>query len=544
MRLFHTSILRTVTVASLLLSAGACSDYLEEKNLSSLTDSNYFTSPGSFDALVVGTYNQLRDATRQYQLHFLGTDIITRQGLISGQNPVNDYVNLNAQEGTLVPIWNSYYAIIKNANVVLSRANVVPGLTESAKQLGFAEVKFLRAYSYFTLAVQFGGLPLVLDEVRTATTDFARASEEDVFKQVISDLESAAAVLPAVPTQTGRASKGAVQHLLAKVYLTRGYKPFGTPADFEKARQLADEVIKSGTYSLLPTFAAVTDYNNQVNKEVIFAVQYTSTLTANGAGNDRHQLFKFAYEAYPGMSRTSDYNKAIQDYSPTPYFYSLFSDHDVREAATYSRVIYAVVDNAARGVVKGDTVIYFPKRAWTAAQKAAKKYRVFNPDEYFTPDGTTTSHFPMFRRYDDPSAPYTDTGAPPQGTRDAVLFRLAETYLIAAEAALKAGNASLAADYINPVRQRAAMPGFVSEFTVKPADATINLILEERARELTGEVSRWEDLKRTGTLIERVLAYNPHAQLNKAIDQHNLLRPIPQREIDLTGGKITQNQGY
>ena len=72
----------------------------------------------------------------------------------------------------------------------------------------------------------------------------------------------------------------------------------------------------------------------------------------------------------------------------------------------------------------------------------------------------------------------------------------------------------------------------------------MNLILDEGARELTGEVSRGEDLKRTNTLIERVLAYNPHAQLNKAIDKHNLLRPIPQKEIDLTGGKITQNDGY
>ena len=544
MRLLHTSFLRSATLATLLLSAGACTDYLEEKNLSSLTDSNYFTSAGSFDALVVGTYNQLRDLTRQYQPQFWGTDILTRQGLISGQNTLNDYVNLNAQEGAMASIWNSSYGLIKNANIVMSRASSVPGLTDAAKEMGFAEVKFLRAYGYFTLAVQFGGVPLVLDEVRTATTDFSRATEEEVFKQIVSDLESAVAVLPAVPTQVGRATKGAAQHLLSKVYLTRGYKSFGTPADFEKALQLADGVIKSGTYGLLPTFAAVTDYTNQVNKEVIFAVQYTSTLTANGAGNDRHQLFKFAYEGYPGMSRTNDYNKAIQDYSPTPYFYSLFSDRDTREAATYSRVIYAVVDNASKGVVKGDTVIYFPKKAWTVAQKAAKKYRVFNPDEYFTPDGTTTSHFPMFRRYDDPSAPYADTGTPPQGTRDAVIYRLAETYLIAAEAALKAGKVAQAAEYINPVRQRAAMPGFVSEFTVAPADVTMNLILEERARELTGEVSRWEDLKRTGTLIDRVLAYNPHAQLNKAIDKHNLVRPIPQREIDLTGGKLTQNEGY
>ena len=285
MRFIHTSLLRSVTLATLLLSAGACSDYLEEKNLSSLTDSNYFTSAGSFDALVVGTYNQMRDLTRQYQPQTWGTDIMTRQGLISGQNTLNDYVNLNAQEGAMASIWNSSYGLIKNANIVISRANSVPGLSETARQMGFAEVKFLRAYGYFTLAVQFGGVPLVLDEVRTATTDFSRATEEEVFKQIISDLESAAAVLPLVPAQVGRASKGAAQHLLAKVYLTRGYKSFGSAADFEKARQLADGVIKSGTYALLPTFSAVTDYNNQVNKEVIFAVQYINVTTANGAGN-------------------------------------------------------------------------------------------------------------------------------------------------------------------------------------------------------------------------------------------------------------------
>lgn len=68
--------------------------------------------------------------------------------------------------------------------------------------------------------------------------------------------------------------------------------------------------------------------------------------------------------------------------------------------------------------------------------------------------------------------------------------------------------------------------------------------MDERARELAGEANRWMDLKRTGKLIERTLANNPHAALNGALEQKHLLRPIPQAEIDNSGGSISQNPGY
>ena len=96
-----------------------------------------------------------------------------------------------------------------------------------------------------------------------------------------------------------------------------------------------------------------------------------------------------------------------------------------------------------------------------------------------------------------------------------------------------------AAQRLTELRTRAGLTT-----AVEPGDVTIDFILDERARELTGEVNRWMDLKRTGKLVERTLAHNPHAAFNNALNSKHLLRPIPQTEIDNSGNSITQNEGY
>jgi len=111
--------------------------------------------------------------------------------------------------------------------------------------------------------------------------------------------------------------------------------------------------------------------------------------------------------------------------------------------------------------------------------------------------------------------------------------------LLAAEGYLKTGNTTKAASLLTTLRSRS---GLTTALT--PAQVTIDFILDERARELVGEVNRWMDLKRTGKLIERTLAYNPHAKLNRALTTKHLLRPIPQYEIDASGGSVVQNNNY
>ena len=103
-------------------------------------------------------------------------------------------------------------------------------------------------------------------------------------------------------------------------------------------------------------------------------------------------------------------------------------------------------------------------------------------------------------------------------------------YLIAAEAAYHLGNSNLAAEYINIIRRRAAVEGKEAEMEVSAADIDLDFILDERGRELAGEMHRWYDLKRTGKLLDYVDLYNPDAAIN--IKPMHLVRPIPQTQID------------
>ena len=120
-------------------------------------------------------------------------------------------------------------------------------------------------------------------------------------------------------------------------------------------------------------------------------------------------------------------------------------------------------------------------------------------------------------------------------------MRLADAYLVAAEAQFKMCNTDRAAEYINVVRRRAAWPGKEAEMEITVADVTLDFILEERARELAGENHRWFDLTRTGTLVDRVRRYNPKAI---GIQDYHILRPIPQDQIDKTSNDYPQNPGY
>jgi starch-binding outer membrane protein, SusD/RagB family len=131
-----------------------------------------------------------------------------------------------------------------------------------------------------------------------------------------------------------------------------------------------------------------------------------------------------------------------------------------------------------------------------------------------------------------------------QSARDAFVMRLAEMYLIAAEAEFNIGKLDSSAYYLNVVRTRAALPGRTANMQVTAAQITMDFILDERARELAGEQLRWFDLKRTGKLVDRVKRLNPDAA--PYIQPYHMLRPIPQSQIDAVSNKdqFKQNDGY
>lgn len=543
MKYINSKILGILVTAGVLMTG--CESFLEEDNYTSLTIETAQSDPVTFDQLVARVYEISRENTTHYtsdmyySLEDLGTDIATRGAAVTGTSDLNDYVNLNSQNWTVSVYWTNQYGIVSAANVAIDNADQIDGLEDGVKAVGIGEAKFFRALSYFNLVENFGGVPLVLNQVTTAETNYVRASEEEVYDQIVLDLEDALAAVPESPSVYGRVSKDAVRHLLSKVLLTRGYKSFAASNDFTQAATLAETVI--GNHALVATFDELVSIDNQRNSEVIFSYLFGSNSVSRGWGNSKHMMYKFRFFDYPGLSRTV---KGLGP-MPTPFYYSLYADGDERAEATFSRVLYATEDYEATVggetvlVSVGDTAMYFPTESWTAAEKAAVPYRVINPDEYLTSDGVTVVHYPMFTKFDDPGITFTQPDQPSQGERDMVMMRSGEAYLIAAEAYLESSNSSRAAELLTDLRSRAGLTTAVAA-----GDVDLDFILDERARELAGEANRWMDLKRTGKLIERTLAHNPHAALNNALKPMHLVRPIPQTEIDNSGGSITQNPDY
>ena len=523
----------------------SCDSYLEEENKSSITIESASADSETFNQLVASVYERARETTTRYtsDLYYVledrGTDIVTRSSTIQGTDEINDYVNLNSFNWAIGVYWSNQYSIIAAANTAIDNADNIEGVSDSDKAIGIGESKFFRAWSYFNLVENYGGVPLVLNQVTTGEINYTRDTEENVYIQIVQDLQDALAAVPSNPSEYGRVSKDAVNHLLSKVLLTRGYKSFGSSTDFTDAAALAETVIAN--HNLVPSFASLVSINNQRNSEVIFSYLFGDNSVNRGWGNSRHMMYKFRFYDYPGLERTVQTLGAM----PTPFYFSLFEDDDQRADATFSREILATVDYVGYvggvpvNVPAGERAIYFPKTAWTQAEMDAVPYAVINPGTYFQNDGVTNVHFPQFTKFDDPGVPFTEPDQSSQGERDMVMMRSGEAYLIAAEAYLELNNTTDAAARLTTLRSRAGLTT-----AVVPGDVDLDFILDERARELTGEVNRWMDLKRTGKLIERTLAHNPHAALNNALKEKHLLRPIPQSEIDASANSITQNPNY
>jgi hypothetical protein len=545
-----------IIAAALMTIATGCKKYLEEYNPAGRTAETYFNTAQGFEDLVKSNYPNLRGLVNYSSLYSLGTDIFSSYGTTATNDvtPLNIYSNsLNSSIGDVDGYWKQLYYAINIANSTLYWSTLVQG--ENATTLGYriGEAKTLRAYYYYLLAETFGDVILVLKPATEPTFGWVRTPEKDIYTQIVTDLTDAIAVLPTTTPDFGRITKGAAQHLLAKIYLTRATKTYGGgAADFTLAGTTAEAVINSGTYSLKPKFSDLFDptiTNFQVNPEVIFSVQYSTTTTTNGAGNTLHQYFLWDTQSIPPIGRSSLYGKPNYVCAPDPYFFSLFDKkRDGRYSATVWNAIIAQTASPSTTppFAVGDTVIYYPDSAWTPAQKAAVKYTVFNPDEYRKGYLTLPRSFPEFKKFREINLTYGDG----LGTRDTYVFRLGETYLIAAEAYLQAGNTAKALQYYNAIRARAAKPGnnpatgvpYSTEMQV--TTVSLDDILDERARELAGEEFRWFELKRTGKLISRTLTYNDEAKAANTLKAQFLLRPIPQSQIDLNKTPFPQNPGY
>jgi hypothetical protein len=628
------------TLAGLGLSA--CKDYLNEELVSTLTYDYYNTEQGLQD-LVKSAYEPTRakfEGEQGYTLFNFGTDEFTHGDQVN-------FVYYNTYDARLNPnngidnfendFWSRCYQGINRCNTGLELIPKIAGTTTLAtdvqKTQRLAELHFLRGLYYFELVQQFGAIPLVLKSSEGVQLEFPRTDVPTIYRTIVSDLRFAAANLTPTNTEFGRATRGAAQHFLAKVYLTRGSAVTDVrgqqPTDMDSAAYYADQVINSGTFQLETDFGKLWDISNysnsraaQTSKEIIFAAQFNNVLTLAGAlGNTMHLYYSIQYDVnVPGMTRDVAGGRPYRRLMPTNYAMDIFDRKN--DSRFYKSIKTAYYSNTASSIPKwtaadaptpaqvgqpkfavGDTAMYIivntPQTALTNAQVtksryliAARYYRTASGAlaSYYSPTGDVgvRSRFPSLVKFLDPfRANVNET----RGTRDGILARLGETYLIAAEAYGRKGDYGKAVTYINTLRQRAAYKAGEpkpSQFwkveggskndagstypalqittakfsTNDPAemypasvssekDRFIHFILNERTRELLGELYRWEDLVRTETVLLRAPYHNPDA---KNIQPFHKLRPIPQQHLERVfrdGKPLTsderqaeQNPGY
>lgn len=580
----------------------SCDKFLEEKLVSDVAAGYYQTAAGLEDA-VDATYYYLKfvySNERAYSLTVFGTDAYTN-GADGGYKGFNFYDNtLKSDVDILQQFWQYSYQGVNQANAVIGRAEAVKDMPEATKTIRVAEARFLRALYLFNLTRHWGDIPMNLVETIGAVVEAPKVAQADVYANgIIPDLEFAITNLPATQSDYGRATKGAANHLMGLVKLTRGYQSFAKSTDFAEAEAAFTAVI-GGPYALAPDYAKLFDQDNQKNSEVIFAVQNSTNVLLNsggdgvlpGEGNRGHLYFLMQYDIQPGMSRNIANGRPFKRFRPTDYLLNLWAADrtiDNRYDLSYRHVWLAnnappdvnnypkwTAQNVADGAYKwdattktlvqitsadvgqqrffvGDTAIYIPgpgnEAAWTLAKIKKTRYKVFTrtPNLVNTNGVVSTStsydefNFAHTNKFADPRRPTIQWQ---EGSRDFFVMRLADTYLLRAEARLAQGATTTAAADINVVRTRAAKPGQTAAMQITPAAVTLSFILDERAKELDGEQSRWYDLTRTNTLVQRVRTYNVLATPN--IQNYHVRRPYPQTQIDRTlpAGSFVQNCGY
>ncbi len=529
---------------ALALMMQACS--LDEVNTRvPVADTYYRTEDGAED-LVNSIYSYAQVLYRNYMWNI--TEVGTDLWQVGGDGPkAMSYYTYDASDGTLTEVWNNCYKGITAANTLLSRAENIGASTSVVSDFK-GQALFLRAFFYHVLVMQFGDLPLVLDEVTTVETTATRTAASEVYAQIIKDLQEAESLLPTTPTQYGRPCQSTAQALLARVFLWN--------EQWANAAAYAKKVINSGQYELLSDYADLWVPTNQKNKEFIWMVQGSPNDTYNTTRSWANHLFCVRYDVHAasyGMVRDIANGRPYRHFMPTRHFYDMAvanMDWDTRFEKAFKCAWYVNDESKCLlnpGRVIGDTAIYVPPFKVTDAQRkwAEGKYRIEDIDDYYnadSPNGEETKGpremFPQLIKYMDPTR--SDVGI--ESSLDIPVMRLAEMYLIAAEALMRDNKSSEGVEYINAVRKRAAKSEEAYEaHKLSANDLTIDAILDERALELTGETTgRWPDLKRTGKFLELIRRYNVDAR--NSIQEKHLLRPIPTTMMDRVTNKDTFNQ--
>ncbi len=592
-----------IAILGLLGIFPACEDRLEEENHSNTTQ-DFMKTPKGFKMGLNSVYSTLKTMYGYEEgIHGMmnpGTDELKSN--IGGGNRTSNLAQYhleNFNTGNEYPrkLWNDAYVNINTLNFLIENSESVDvstsDLTPAQRDQYVGEAKFFRAFFYFNLVQQFGDVTVTTTYNTQPSTSAERHDMLEAYEVIISDLEDAVKKCSPSPQQngleSGRASGAGALHLLAKVYLTLGWaydkdsgsypnnphnKYYNTGKAKEYYQKAYDTAVRLITeapnlgISLMPEFKEVFDENNDApsgkNKEELFVARMDwDENSIYGARTTLNHYYVNGYDAYLGERNIND-GRCYSWNNPNSYTYNAFTnrDRDTRYTGTFQTVWFAtktqnggIVTYPINGkdesfswklTTVGDTAIYYPGYNMTADEIRERTQHRGDKNQYviFTPDAYNGRNiFPTITKFLD----RTRTVPNDNSDRSFIIFRLGETYLLAAEAAFKLNDNTNAAKYINILRERARNKetSQAGDLDIKPADVTLDFILEERTRELLAEHCRWTDLVRTGTLLERVKKYDEGPAAVNIREKH-WLRPIPRIQIErvTTGTPYPQNPGW
>lgn len=583
----------TLALTALALGVSGCNDddFLKEKPETIYTLDNSFNTVDQIQASVDNQYQHIRYwFQNNFFLKGIGADYLDTPAWRCGQGSsgTSNYSNWSSDYSTTYGIYEAMYMLVAYCNQTLDgiAASTLTFDSEAQKNDFIAQSRFFRGFAYLTLGELFGGVPIVTQFYETPRYDFTRSTHEETYQQAIDDLTYASENLPQYPSEAGRVAQGAANHYLAEAYIALATIQNNDKTTLDKAIAAADKVM--ALHSLMTerfgtranpnstsTIGGVAAYYpdgdvffdlfqagnldyDEGNTEALWTLQNDLEIMHQYGGDQylayprnfspvmRDAKWKTEYaedganaspwggniddDLYPG-GNTCAYlgGKGVSFTAPTKYVINDIWEGDYADDMRNSAV------NIRREFICLDT-------------KHSRYGQVVTED--MISSESIDRYYPIWTKF----APVDDYGyegvaAGYDGSRDNMYrddyaCRLAETYLLRAEAYLREGDKDKAAADINTLRKRAKCA-----YEIPASEVDIHTILDERARELFFEERRWCTLLRmeSGIAAEQLKAHAMYVadyQVYTGAINWNLF-PFPQAVIDSnTGNVLEQNAGW
>ncbi|SEM29280.1 Starch-binding associating with outer membrane [bacterium A37T11] len=486
-----------ILVLGMFFFSGCKESWLDIKPKGRFTEDDL--PKGSLESQVFAAYSGLRSEGTSglpyvaiHNIRSDDADLGSSAGDEASGGPIFDNFNYPLDYWLMNNYWADHYKLINLANIVIAAADSVENPTSTTAE-NVGEAKFLRAWAYFNLVRAYGEVPLIDFRITDqASANKPKSSVSAIYQLIDADLQSAVSVLPlSWDGYPGRATKCMALAVQAKAYIAR--RMYG------QALSSAQAVISSGQYDLSVSYDRIFREESENSKESIFEIQalYNQSQTEYG----------ITYASRQGVRGSGDWDLGWGWNVPNTRLINAFEDGDPRKDVT---VLYSGRINAPYGEVVPTGL---PRQYW-------------NKKVYTSPD--------LRKQY---------------GSRQGEWFnfrviRYADIVLLAAEAANELGgdsNIDLSLTYLESVRSRArgSNAGILPKVTSRDQSTVRTAIRHERQVELGMENERFFDLVRWG-IDEDTL----HAAGKTNYQTKNRYLPIPQPEIDKSGGVLIQNPDY